>query len=165
MRDLLPFLAEFDEPFVIDHMGYMKETDGLTSADQARLIEVFEQNDNFWIKLSGAISHRTRQALVDRGSARAAIGRCSVRPAVLGVRLAAPPRRPARYRRVPQPARRLGARALSTGTRSWWTPPTALLHRLNGPPDLRGGLIEFGAGCENRTHDIFITSEVLCRLS
>ncbi len=25
--------------------------------------------------------------------------------------------------------------------------------------------IDFRAGCENRTHDIFITSEVLCRLS
>jgi predicted TIM-barrel fold metal-dependent hydrolase len=54
VRDLLPFLADFDKTFVIDHMGYMKETDGLTSADQDRLIEVFEQNDNFWIKLSGA---------------------------------------------------------------------------------------------------------------
>ena len=30
VRDLLPFLADFEEPFVIDHMGYMKEADGLT---------------------------------------------------------------------------------------------------------------------------------------
>ena len=54
VRDLLPFLADFDETFVVDHMGYMKETDGLTPADQDHLIDAFEQNDNFWIKLSGA---------------------------------------------------------------------------------------------------------------
>ena len=54
VRDLLPFLANFEETFVIDHMGYMKATDGLTQADQDHLIEVFEHSDNFWIKLSGA---------------------------------------------------------------------------------------------------------------
>ena len=36
VRDLLPFLADFEEPFVIDHMGYMKESEGLTSADGDR---------------------------------------------------------------------------------------------------------------------------------
>jgi len=53
VRDLLPFLADFDEPFVIDHMGYMKEEDGLTSADSERLLDVLRDNDNCWIKLSG----------------------------------------------------------------------------------------------------------------
>ncbi len=33
LRDLLPFLADLEDPFVIDHMGYMLEADGLTQAD------------------------------------------------------------------------------------------------------------------------------------
>lgn len=53
VRDLLPFLADFDEPYVIDHMGYMKESDGLTPADADRLLEVLRDNGNCWIKLSG----------------------------------------------------------------------------------------------------------------
>jgi 2-pyrone-4,6-dicarboxylate lactonase len=53
VRDLLPFLSDFDEPFVIDHMGYMKESDGLTPADADRLLEVLRDNNNCWIKLSG----------------------------------------------------------------------------------------------------------------
>jgi predicted TIM-barrel fold metal-dependent hydrolase len=53
VRDLLPFLADFDQPYVIDHMGYMKEEDGLTPADADRLLEVLRDNGNCWIKLSG----------------------------------------------------------------------------------------------------------------
>jgi predicted TIM-barrel fold metal-dependent hydrolase len=53
VRDLLPFLADFDQPFVIDHMGYMKESDGLTSTDADRLLDVLRDNSNCWIKLSG----------------------------------------------------------------------------------------------------------------
>jgi 2-pyrone-4,6-dicarboxylate lactonase len=53
VRDLLPFLADFDEPYVIDHMGYMKEEDGLTPADADRLLGVLRDNGNCWIKLSG----------------------------------------------------------------------------------------------------------------
>lgn len=52
VRDLLPFLADFEEPFVIDHMGYMKASDGLTSADTERLLHVLRQG-SCWIKLSG----------------------------------------------------------------------------------------------------------------
>ncbi len=52
VRDLLPFLADFEEPFVIDHMGYMKASDGLTSTDTERLLNVLRQG-NCWIKLSG----------------------------------------------------------------------------------------------------------------
>ena len=44
VRDLLPFLATFGEPFVIDHMGYMKADDGLTMADADRLLEVLRDN-------------------------------------------------------------------------------------------------------------------------
>ena len=52
VRDLLPFLADFEEAFVIDHMGYMLEADGLTGADFDRLLRVLQQG-NCWIKLSG----------------------------------------------------------------------------------------------------------------
>jgi len=52
VRDLLPFLADFEETFVIDHMGYMLEADGLTWDDFDRLLKVLRQG-NCWIKLSG----------------------------------------------------------------------------------------------------------------
>jgi 2-pyrone-4,6-dicarboxylate lactonase len=52
VRDLLPFLANLEDPFVIDHMGYMLESDGLTEADFARLLAVLEQG-SCWLKLSG----------------------------------------------------------------------------------------------------------------
>lgn len=52
VRDLLPFLADLDVPFVIDHMGYMLEADGLTSADAQRLLHLLE-GGRCWIKLSG----------------------------------------------------------------------------------------------------------------
>jgi predicted TIM-barrel fold metal-dependent hydrolase len=52
VRDLLPFLADLEDPFVIDHMGYMLEADGLTPADFERLLGVLAQG-SCWIKLSG----------------------------------------------------------------------------------------------------------------
>ena len=52
VRDLLPFLADFDETFVIDHMGYMKASDGLTEQDATALLDVLRQG-RCWIKLSG----------------------------------------------------------------------------------------------------------------
>ncbi len=54
VRDLLPFLATFETRFVIDHMGYMKPDDGLTTVDSDRLLELLRDNENCWIKLSGA---------------------------------------------------------------------------------------------------------------
>jgi predicted TIM-barrel fold metal-dependent hydrolase len=53
LRDLLPFLADFEDDFVIDHMGYMLESDGLTAADFQALLQVFQQG-KCWMKLSGA---------------------------------------------------------------------------------------------------------------
>jgi len=53
LRDLLPFLADFEDDFVLDHMGYMLERDGLTSEDFAALLAVFKQG-KCWVKLSGA---------------------------------------------------------------------------------------------------------------
>ncbi|MDP9244855.1 MAG: amidohydrolase family protein [Chloroflexota bacterium] len=52
VRDLLPFLGTFETRFVIDHMGYMLKTDGLTDSDFGHLLDVLEQG-NCWIKLSG----------------------------------------------------------------------------------------------------------------
>jgi predicted TIM-barrel fold metal-dependent hydrolase len=52
VRDLLPFLADLEDHFVIDHMGYMLEADGLTRADFDRLLGVLGQG-SCWIKLSG----------------------------------------------------------------------------------------------------------------
>jgi predicted TIM-barrel fold metal-dependent hydrolase len=53
LRDLLPFLADFEDDFVIDHMGYMLASDGLTEADFEALLRVFRQG-KCWMKLSGA---------------------------------------------------------------------------------------------------------------
>jgi 2-pyrone-4,6-dicarboxylate lactonase len=52
VRDLLPFLADLEDRFVIDHMGYMLEADGLTREDFDRLLDVVRQG-SCWIKLSG----------------------------------------------------------------------------------------------------------------
>jgi predicted TIM-barrel fold metal-dependent hydrolase len=53
LRDLLPYLADFEDDFVIDHMGYMLASDGLSDADFEALLKVFRQG-KCWIKLSGA---------------------------------------------------------------------------------------------------------------
>jgi predicted TIM-barrel fold metal-dependent hydrolase len=52
IRDLLPFLAGLDTRYVIDHMGYMKKSDGLGDAEFAGLLEVLDSG-NCWIKLTG----------------------------------------------------------------------------------------------------------------
>jgi predicted TIM-barrel fold metal-dependent hydrolase len=52
VRDLLPFLATLEHDFVIDHMGYMLEEDGLTEGDFARLLDVMKTG-RAWLKLSG----------------------------------------------------------------------------------------------------------------
>ena len=51
VRDLLPFFSDFEDTFVIDHMGYMLESDGLTHTDFDRLIDVI-RGGRGWIKLS-----------------------------------------------------------------------------------------------------------------
>jgi predicted TIM-barrel fold metal-dependent hydrolase len=52
VRDLLPFFSDFEDTFVIDHMGYMKESDGLTQADFERLVKILD-GGHCHIKLSG----------------------------------------------------------------------------------------------------------------
>ena len=49
---MLPFLADFEDAFVIDHMGYMLESDGLSRADFDKLLSVLRLG-KCWIKLSG----------------------------------------------------------------------------------------------------------------
>jgi predicted TIM-barrel fold metal-dependent hydrolase len=49
VRDLLPFLADLEDTFVIDHMGYMTESD---PDFERRLLAVLAQGSG-WIKLSG----------------------------------------------------------------------------------------------------------------
>ncbi|MEU9335462.1 amidohydrolase family protein [Streptomyces sp. NPDC048290] len=53
VRDLLPFFADFEDTYVIDHLGYMKESDGLTEDDFAQLVRVLDHG-SCHIKLSGA---------------------------------------------------------------------------------------------------------------
>jgi predicted TIM-barrel fold metal-dependent hydrolase len=50
VRDLLPFLADLEDTFVIDHMGYMTEAD---PDFERRLLDVLKLG-SCWIKLSGA---------------------------------------------------------------------------------------------------------------
>ncbi len=50
VRDLLPFLADLADTFVIDHMGYMTEPD---PDFEERLLRVLRQG-SCWIKLSGS---------------------------------------------------------------------------------------------------------------
>jgi 2-pyrone-4,6-dicarboxylate lactonase len=52
VRELLPFLSDFEDTFVIDHMGYMKESDGLTRTDFERLVTILG-GGHCYIKLSG----------------------------------------------------------------------------------------------------------------
>lgn len=49
VRDLLPFLADLEDTFVIDHMGYMTESD---PEFERRLLDLLRQG-SCWIKLSG----------------------------------------------------------------------------------------------------------------
>ena len=51
VRNLIPFLADVQTDFVIDHMGYMLEEDGLTQDDFARLLDLL-RDGNCWLKLS-----------------------------------------------------------------------------------------------------------------
>jgi predicted TIM-barrel fold metal-dependent hydrolase len=53
VRDLLPFLADFEDTFVIDHLGYMKESDGLTRNDFDGLLSIMD-GGRCYVKLSGA---------------------------------------------------------------------------------------------------------------
>ena len=50
VRDLLPFLADLEDTFVIDHMGYLTESD---QDFERRLLALLAQG-SCWIKLSGA---------------------------------------------------------------------------------------------------------------
>ena len=83
VRELIPFLATLQVDFVIDHMGYMLEEDGLRPADFAALLEL-TRSGRGWLKLSGpyriakdkgygAVEHIARQ-IVDAAPGRAIWG-------------------------------------------------------------------------------------------
>lgn len=50
-RDLL---ARIDVPFIIDHMGRVRASDGVTQAPFQSLLALYRQNPLAWIKISGA---------------------------------------------------------------------------------------------------------------
>lgn len=52
VRDLVDFLGSVEVPYVIDHMGYMMEEDGLTEKDFTRLLSLMNES-NCYLKLSG----------------------------------------------------------------------------------------------------------------
>lgn len=52
VRALLPFLGDLETPFVIDHMGYMLEADGLDQTDVDQMLGVL-RHGSCHIKLSG----------------------------------------------------------------------------------------------------------------
>jgi predicted TIM-barrel fold metal-dependent hydrolase len=83
VRELIPFLATLQVDFVIDHMGYMLEEDGLQPSDFAALLEL-TRSGRCWLKLSGpyriakdkgygAVEHIARQ-IVDAAPGRAVWG-------------------------------------------------------------------------------------------
>lgn len=83
VRDLLDFLGTLPGDFVIDHMGYMLQEDGLTAADFARLLELMKHG-RCWLKLSGpyrianergytAVAHLA-EAIIDAAPQRALWG-------------------------------------------------------------------------------------------
>ena len=74
VRDLLPFLADLEDTFVIDHMGYMLEKDGLGESDTESLLAVL-RTGHCWIKLSGPYRIAKSRPL----SSVASLGRALVR--------------------------------------------------------------------------------------
>jgi 2-pyrone-4,6-dicarboxylate lactonase len=83
VRELIPFLATLEVDFVIDHMGYMLEEDGLKPSDFAALLALTRRG-RCWLKLSGpyriakekgygAVEHLARQ-IVDAAAGRAIWG-------------------------------------------------------------------------------------------
>jgi 2-pyrone-4,6-dicarboxylate lactonase len=83
VRDLIPFLGELQTDFVIDHMGYMLESDGLRAGDFSALLDL-THNGRCWLKLSGpyrlsrsgsygAVEHVARR-IVDVAPSRALWG-------------------------------------------------------------------------------------------
>ena len=97
VRDLLPFFSGFEDIFVIDHMEYMKQSDGLTQADFDRLV----RDTGRWPLLYQtvrALPRRAEPTLVIRAADRPGPGHRRARPTPVGLGLAASSRRAARYR-------------------------------------------------------------------
>ena len=52
VRQLIAYMDDFEVDFVVDHMGYMLESDGLTRADFDLLVAAMQRGRG-WMKLSG----------------------------------------------------------------------------------------------------------------
>jgi 2-pyrone-4,6-dicarboxylate lactonase len=67
IRDILGFLADLEIDFVIDHMGYMLEKDGLTEGDFGKLLNLL-QTGNCLLKLSAPyrLARHSSAEAVDR---------------------------------------------------------------------------------------------------
>jgi 2-pyrone-4,6-dicarboxylate lactonase len=67
IRDLMGFLGELEIAFVVDHMGYMLEKDGLTDDDFDQLLHLL-RHGNCWVKLSAPyrLARYSGMAAVDR---------------------------------------------------------------------------------------------------
>lgn len=77
VRDLVPFLGTLDDDFVIDHMGYMLEEDGLTGDDFGQLLKLMEKG-RAWIKLSAP--YRIAKARGYKAIEHLAVGIVNARP-------------------------------------------------------------------------------------
>lgn len=67
IRDIIDYLARLEIPFVIDHMGYMLEKDGLNDGDFDRMLDLL-RHGNGWMKLSGPyrLARHSSMAAVDK---------------------------------------------------------------------------------------------------
>jgi 2-pyrone-4,6-dicarboxylate lactonase len=67
IRDIMDFLIDLEIEFVIDHMGYMLEKDGLTDGDFDRLLDLM-RDGHCWIKLSAPyrLARHSSMAAVDK---------------------------------------------------------------------------------------------------
>ncbi|MGJ7037475.1 putative TIM-barrel fold metal-dependent hydrolase [Shinella sp. BE166] len=83
VRDLIGFLGTLTAPYVIDHMGYMMEEDGLTERDFQKLLTLMTES-HCYLKLSGpyrvakdkgygAVAH-VAKAIVETDASRAIWG-------------------------------------------------------------------------------------------
>lgn len=108
VRDLLPFLGRLDADFVIDHMGYMLESDGLGPADFDRLIGMIPGGPGVDQTLGSLSTREGRQFRAPEANGSRPCRSCT-RPSHLGQRLAAYPGRRQGHRRASESAGRLGA--------------------------------------------------------
>lgn len=83
VRDLRDFLGTLSIDFVIDHMGYMLEEDGLTEADFQDLLKLMKQG-RCWLKLSAPYRLAKKRGMEAVNEIAAAIVRAAPERAIWG---------------------------------------------------------------------------------